>query len=32
VTKFSAEWAEKIKMELEKANLLEYLELANLIG
>jgi hypothetical protein len=31
-TKFSTEWAEKIKDELTKQNLSEYLELANLIG
>ena len=32
VTKFSSEWVEKIKAELEKLNLSEYFELANLIG
>ena len=32
VTKFSQEWVDKIKAELEKQNLTEYLELANLIG
>ena len=31
-TKFSNEWTDKIKADLEKNNLSEYYELANLLG